>query len=594
MNKKDRLLNISMGFIFLVALVFLSVIALNFGTNTRLLESREPKSLSENWRLEATGEPVALPVMLKVKQMEPITIVSKIPPDERPNTTILFRSFQQQVRVELDGALIYAYGEIGSHPFIKSVPGNWNLILLPDGYEGSEIKITLMSAHSSLVGKINDPLIGGYDQCTEYIQKQQVFPFASGIASVFVSFILFITYFLYERKRAGTCQLLYSGGIILCTGVWTISQSRMTQFYLSNAYIIWAIMPLALFFISVFLAAREKEYIIGRKGKRMADKLIGFGLAAILVSIILQITGIRDLTQNTWLAYALLLVTTVFIGVSSFKYTRDKMDIVWKSLIGLIIGVTLLIEMLLFSSGMYVYIESTVSMTTLVVLISLGGIELHKLLVKADQTELMREKLKNERLLMINSQIKPHFVYNVLGAIYGQVKSDPDVAEKLVYDFSKYLRSNMEAADSDTMILFTKELQHVRVYTNIEEVRFNGSVCVVYQIECSDFYLPPLTIQPLVENAIKHGLCQKEEGGTVWVRAKEYKDTYVITVTDDGVGFDPKQVKEDVGLESVRIRLRERCRATLSIKSILGKGTTVTVTFPKKEIDSYVKDHTCR
>ena len=115
----------------------------------------------------------------------------------------------------------------------------------------------------------------------------------------------------------------------------------------------------------------------------------------------------------------------------------------------------------------------------------------------------------------------------------------------------------------------------MRCYLNLERIRFGAHLRVEYAIETSDFFLPALSLQPLVENAVRHGVTKREEGGTIWISARETEESYQVTIRDDGVGFDP------VGIENVRSRLTAQCGGTLCIASQEGVGTVAQVRIPK-------------
>ena len=200
-------------------------------------------------------------------------------------------------------------------------------------------------------------------------------------------------------------------------------------------------------------------------------------------------------------------------------------------------------------------------------------------------TELTKELSEVNMTLML-SQIQPHFLYNALNTIKYLTKKDPKTAETAIVKFSSYLRANMDSLTQKTPIDFEKELDHVKNYADIEQLRFGERLKIEYDISAAGFKIPPLTLQPLVENAIKHGVNQKSEGGTVRICAREEQDAYVITVADDGVGFDVNETANDgrshVGLKNIRVRLQEMCGAAVDVKSEHGSGTTVTVTVPKE------------
>lgn len=209
---------------------------------------------------------------------------------------------------------------------------------------------------------------------------------------------------------------------------------------------------------------------------------------------------------------------------------------------------------------------------------------------KAQKTaELERELSELNTTLMI-SQIQPHFLYNALNTIKYTIKKDPKVAESSIIKFSNYLRANMDSLTQKEPIPIAKELVHVKNYIDIEQLRFGDRLKIEYDIDEIDFKLPALTIQPIVENAIKHGVNQKPEGGTVRITVSETSTDYIICVEDDGVGYDVNVVKNDgrshVGISNITKRLQSMMSATISTESAVGKGTTVTVKIPKKDEDA--------
>ena len=185
------------------------------------------------------------------------------------------------------------------------------------------------------------------------------------------------------------------------------------------------------------------------------------------------------------------------------------------------------------------------------------------------------------------SQIKPHFLYNTLGSIEALCERDPKAAKLATRKFSKYLRGNMNSLTEEALIPFEKELQHTQLYLELEQIRFGEALRVEYEIGAHDFFIPPLTLEPIVENAVKHGIRKNADGrGTVSIAAAETPGFYRLTVTDDGAGFDPQAVPDDgephIGIRNVRERLDRICGGTLSIDSAPGRGSIVTILLPKE------------
>ena len=201
---------------------------------------------------------------------------------------------------------------------------------------------------------------------------------------------------------------------------------------------------------------------------------------------------------------------------------------------------------------------------------------------------LKKEKLieSQQNALMI-SQINPHFIYNTLSTIASMCDIAPTQAKQLTIDFSKYLRQNLNNMSSDILIPFEQELEHIECYLKIEKARFRENLNVIYSIQCKDFLIPPLTIQPLVENAVKHGVTKKANGGTIKISTYEEKKHYIIEIIDDGAGYDtsvpPSDNRAHVGLQNVKSRVMSLCRGDLTVKSTFDVGTRVTIEIPKKK-----------
>lgn len=212
-------------------------------------------------------------------------------------------------------------------------------------------------------------------------------------------------------------------------------------------------------------------------------------------------------------------------------------------------------------------------------------LELQRSLLEAEKNS-MEAELKESRIAIMLSQIRPHFIYNTLGTIERMCRKDPEKAFGLVRDLSLYLRGNFSELNSVTPIRFAEELKHVEHYVNIEKVRF-PDMQIEYDVGATDFVLPALSVQPLVENAIKHGLMRLETGGTVEICSYETPTHFCVEVKDDGVGFDtslPIEEKKHVGLRNIRGRLKDMVNGELLIESKIGAGTRATITIPKEVI----------
>ena len=188
---------------------------------------------------------------------------------------------------------------------------------------------------------------------------------------------------------------------------------------------------------------------------------------------------------------------------------------------------------------------------------------------------------------LVFSQMQPHFMFNALDTIYYLCGAEPETAKTAISDFSDFLRINLNAPEFQEPVPFSTELQHTEKYLSLEKLRFEERLQIVWDIQTTDFCLPVLSVQPLVENAVKHGVNKRKEGGTVTIRTERNRNGFVITVADNGVGFDTEKEIVDtedrahIGIAGVRRCLHLMSGGTLDISSTPGVGTTAVIQLPK-------------
>lgn len=201
------------------------------------------------------------------------------------------------------------------------------------------------------------------------------------------------------------------------------------------------------------------------------------------------------------------------------------------------------------------------------------------------------EKIKEQERQRIIHQIDPHFVFNTLGAIRIAAKTNADLAYDMIYDFSKYLRAVFHTLTHRENILFKDEAAHVAAYLNLEKLRFGDNIAFHTDIQTEDFMLPPLSLVPLVDNAIRHGLQRGKRKGVVILRTYQTAAEYIVQVEDDGVGFKTSKYRalpadegaQAGGLQRVRYLVENMTDGSMEIKSFIGIGTIVTLHIPKDE-----------
>ena len=383
-------------------------------------------------------------------------------------------------------------------------------------------------------------------------------------------------------------MMLFAGGYFLLS---------VHAIYLWNSLVVFntVVMGLCMMFYLIFLLA----YIAHNLAPRM--KKLGHVLVLILTAVTVAVVLVsfsNDIrfydTYRYWFgAYLLLSPVIAVCMIRSFKdlESTDK-GVVFLCLLGVLAAD---IDILHTTFGLwrggiasrFVFVAIYLASFVVVLRIIPQGVnaEAREKQLEDEHQEL-KNKLQESRISIMLSQIKPHFLFNTLNSIYYLCEKDPSAAQSAINHFSDYLRNNLDNLQETELITFSAELEHVQTYLALEKVRFADELDVIYDITIDDFFLPVLTVQPLVENAVKHGISQKRGGGQVTVATRATETHYQITVTDTGKGFDPARYQEDgqvhIGIENVRERLRIRCGGTLTIESAEGQGTVATILLPKE------------
>ena len=189
--------------------------------------------------------------------------------------------------------------------------------------------------------------------------------------------------------------------------------------------------------------------------------------------------------------------------------------------------------------------------------------------------------LKYSELKALQSQINPHFLFNVLNTMTSLIRTNPEKAREVTIDLSNYLRYNLD--NNVKSVELIKELNKINTYIKIEKVRFGDKLNIIYDVDESlyNFQIPSLIIQPLVENSIKHGILKKRDNGCVKIIIKKIGKDIEVIIEDDGIGIEQtiidnldKQIKENIGLKNVHQRLKLLYGEGLNIKK-LEQGTRI-------------------
>ena len=474
------------------------------------------------------------------------------------------------------------------------------------GYEckgADEITIKLKNPHKfGNAGAVDDFLnnlstYGGTDFERDMLNRGSADRIL-GIALILFAFMLLGTaIFSMLIHIKGSKNLWLVGFGVFCAGIYFLFKAHGVMFFSEiikfNTRMMIGSMMLYMLAITAVIAGW-----LGGKAKRVGSILTVFALfsnlAFMLAPAFLHVKFYDALP--VWSAVQSLICIVMIVLLALHFAKGDKNEKILSSF-GILPMISFIFDVVGIGFGLWqggVVSEATfilIFVASLIVLLKVVPQNLNAA-IRARELEaekmILNAKLTQSRISTMISQIQPHFIYNTLGTIEQLCITEPKAASKLVRNFSLYLRGNFSELDNAKPITFSQEMNHVKHYTDIEQVRF-PDMTIQYDLRSVEFLLPALSVQPLVENAIKHGLMGLEEGGIVTISAYETENCYVVEVTDDGVGFDMNTGYDEtrhVGIKNIRGRIEAMCSGTLTIESEIGKGTKATIRIPKEATEN--------
>ncbi len=408
------------------------------------------------------------------------------------------------------------------------------------------------------------------------------------ISLIFLGTALFST--LIHIRNSKTLWIL--GIVILFAGTYLSYSADGISFWsesiVSNTTILGCSMIFYMFFLSIALLYFLKDTkTIG------TSTIVLLGLANGIFLILPLLTDV--LFYDMWLYWvvAQMLANIILLGCFIRELFVAKGKERWLYIGSILPLISFAVDVIMTGLGMWKgglaskYIFIIFFITAMVAVLKVIPNSINTL-AKAKELEtekiVLNAQLTESRVSTMMSQIRPHFIYNTLGSIEQLCNINPEKASELVHNFAKYLRGNFRELDNPKPILMTQEMEHVHHYISIENVRF-PDMTFSFEMNSDNFHIPALTIQPIVENAIKHGLMKLQKGGTIHVVSYETDTDYCVTVEDDGVGFDTDLLLDErkhVGIRNIRGRLKAMVNGTLEIESTQGVGTKVLITIPKE------------
>lgn len=512
---------------------------------------------------------------------------------------LAFYTVHQYVNVWLDGQNIYSLKPSGTKRISKTVGSNWVMIPLYREDARKEIRVEITPVYESFRDREVEFLIGSSLAIYTNRLSKDLPQLILGIMAVFVGLVFgcVAAYNLIKKRRGKDLASLGIFSVML--GLWRLTDTRFTPFIFPEKPVFLFCVSVTMLMLGMIPVVRWIEGYSYKESRRVLDVYCIFAALVCLVQLLLQFLGILDL-RETLLVTHIMIAVGIAVVIGSVIYEKKKYPRKPKMQIAKKLPLICLLGIMADVVAFYVKGNSSgllFSLLAFLLYIVFTGIatmfnysEQEMQLAEKDRQLAEKErKLTERRIATMMSQIRTHFIFNVLTAISGFCKYDAEKADEALILFSRYLRRNIKIIEEEGLIDFSKELEQLQDYVALEQLRFPDTITFEEGIEETNFQIPPLTIQPIVENAIKHGLVEHGRSGRVKLQTMSDERNIIITVSDDGIGFIPEECirEESVGIRNVRFRLESMVRGSLTIESSPDKGTKVTIYIPKEEKNGF-------
>ena len=545
----------------IVVLLALSVIGyfLISGDKTNIEYREHYTSFDDGWTLIVNGNTtknVSLPAHVTTHKPEAAVFTRTLPDEIPENMALISRNYHQWLNVKVGGEEVFSYPGEDWNGFCNLISDEWCLIEIKPEYAGKTIELSFENT-SSPIFKFSAPIgefyYGTDNALVSFVKNQGFWGLILGIIISGIGALLLIVSFIYKGHTKQSTNTAM-GIAFFCFGVWIINRLKMSVFPNHSTYVYWLSL-MCLMLVAPFLFLYS--YYRNNTFKKFALFAFRFCLAADLLLISASFFIDFSVEYITPVSYFLSVLAMLLTSYSLFRggwgkesKLQSKVDrrLDRAEFFSTLIYPTLgLIESIKYSDKLWTeWSMQFMFGMTIYALIYFGFILWRTFLVVKDRTTVTKQ-LHDSQLELMMGQIQPHFMFNTLSSIRTLIKVDPDVAYDMVYNFSNYLRANVDNMTNLEGIKFESEVKHIHSYVEIEKVRYGDRLTIEYDIQESDFLVPPLSIQPLVENAIKHGVSKKPGGGTVQLKSYELIGFNVIEVNDDGLGFNAESASRVFG-----------------------------------------------
>ncbi len=517
----------------------------------------------------------------------PSIITLPITPEIKVNDAIAIRTVHQEMFAYItsnfdESKLVYEYTKKFSDKWGKSATNQWHIIPIDPHAKNIVLRFELYTPYDDFFDYKNFIAFGDTTTLIEYITALSLPSASISILAIISGFTTIILISLNTIKKTNA-YLLPLGFLLIFIGLWSLGQSQRLYFYLVPRHI-----DRFIYVVSFFLVPECFFFMLSYFYNGLLKKVLHIAtcISACLtfICLLLQLFEVVHLFESFQLlifnfVFGMLLI--VVLTIMKLKSNKTKVGIEFLAFF-IIMSVLVLFEIDNFLSGDFTNIAFFIRCVLVILSFYVSIRFIRHNAKRSREYKRIRRKLELSRVYTVTQKMKPHLIHNTLLSIQDLCHTSPMEAVDAIEVFSKYLRSSFDSPSNEKLIPFSKELTYIREYIDVQKICYGDDITYEEELNVTNFSIPPFTLQPLIENAVKHGIRKCVEPGCVKLTTDGVDNYVVITIADDGIGFDSKKIEHNslnTSTGNVLFRLRHLMGATIEIDSIKNKGTKITISF---------------
>lgn len=525
-------------------------------------------------------EVVTFPYTFQVEKDSTIVMTHKLPDMDLDTLYATLQIENANIRVSVEEDIIYS-----SHKRGQMLPIRHIVPLLAE-YDDRMITIELSDLQTEAV-KVGNFQSGNYNQLWVTTLEDSGITVSVSAILICVALCMLIVWFTVQNTWQQKRLLLYSGVEGLLLGIMCLLDTEIIPLLTGWNYGVYMLKACAVMIAIILHLTIIRCFIYKKKVLGIIDTgILCVGIIYISVMVLQMFSLVQFDTIYTIgsVLYALVIVLfTIVLAITVFDYQRREGMPVFVANVMLIVAILAQIIMEVTGRGGNDSIYVRIGLLLYMIYIWVFGLR------QAVYLQPVKEEVafdENEVRTKVMERINPNLIFASFQTLQNLIKSGSPKSVKMIYYITVYFRDNLKALESeDSIIAFADEMEHIIAYLQLQRTR-NHNLNFAIECKTKEFNVPRHSLQPLVENAVKHGIANNDNKGNIAIRSYIRADGYAVQIVDDGAGFDTSIMKNRNTTLAKKLALLENtCQASTEVISREGKGTVITIVFPMLEND---------